>query len=147
MKKFTEYLREQGIELLPWQEQAAIDFLKNVEQNQGMASGKTFVVRMLFDFVQTHGNAFELDLSNATTEDNKMKNETQEKPSGSDTMNPLVGCNQNGNGNCGGYKRKCKHLVPHECGDDCVERACDYVWGEPHLVRCLPVESNRFESV
>jgi len=64
MKKFTEYLKEQGIELVPWQEQAAIDFLKNVEQNQGMASGKTFVVQMLFDFVQTHGNAFELDISN-----------------------------------------------------------------------------------
>lgn len=64
MKKFTEYLKEQGIELLPWQEQATIDFLKNVEQNQGAASGKAFVVKMLFDFIQTHGNCFELDISN-----------------------------------------------------------------------------------
>jgi hypothetical protein len=63
MKKFSEYLKEQGIELVSWQEQAAVDFLKNVEQNQGMASGKTFLLQVLFDFVQTHGNCFELDIS------------------------------------------------------------------------------------
>ncbi len=64
-QKVTKYLEERGIELRPWQEQALIGFLTHVEKNQEPASGKTFVAKILSDFIHTQGegdNRFKLDI-------------------------------------------------------------------------------------
>lgn len=67
MKKFTEYLEDKDVKLLPWQKKAATEFLKSVRTQQQGGSGKTFIARLLLDFIQTHGNDFELDGLNANS--------------------------------------------------------------------------------
>jgi hypothetical protein len=59
MKSFETYLEEKKIKLTRWQRVAADDFLVNMRPNQGDASfGKSFLLKVLTNFINEHGNNF-----------------------------------------------------------------------------------------
>lgn len=55
---FGGWLREKNIILSDWQRDAAEVFLARVAKHKEAASGKTFLVNVLQEFVNTHGNNF-----------------------------------------------------------------------------------------
>lgn len=58
-KGFNDYLEERGIRLQPWQAAAAHAFLLQFPPAiQTRACGKSFLVKVLRDFIDTHGNDF-----------------------------------------------------------------------------------------
>lgn len=59
-KSFKTWLKTRKIKLRPWQEKAAKDFLKTIAENQNAATGKTYLLKILTEFVNEHGNFFEL---------------------------------------------------------------------------------------
>lgn len=67
MKKFSEYLKEKGFVLSPWQESLARGVLKMMAPHQGHSAGKTWILELLLDFVNRHGNNFEVDLPEKPT--------------------------------------------------------------------------------
>ena len=58
--KFSDYLEDKGIVLKSWQMMAARQFLNMVGLHQQSATGKTFLMNVLRDFLNEHGNNFEL---------------------------------------------------------------------------------------
>lgn len=52
--EFTEWLKKRDITLLPWQQQAAEEFVSRFEKNQQMASGKTFLLEVVYSFLGDH---------------------------------------------------------------------------------------------
>jgi len=56
--KWEEYLKSKNIKLLPWQSEAAKAFLR-VLCRDGIflqRCGKTFIVKILFEYINEHGN-------------------------------------------------------------------------------------------
>lgn len=61
MVTFSGWLRKKKIVLSDWQREAAEVFLARVSQHEEGASGKTFLINVLEEFVNTHGNNFSLE--------------------------------------------------------------------------------------
>jgi hypothetical protein len=57
---FEKYLKEKGIELKPWQLLAAESFLAVMHSHKESFTGKTFLIDKLADFIEAHGNEFEI---------------------------------------------------------------------------------------
>ena len=56
---FENYLQFKGITLMPWQMEAAKALLSRMDAEvQQMATGKTFLLNVLSEFVEKHGNNF-----------------------------------------------------------------------------------------
>lgn len=55
---FEAFLKMQGIELRPWQKEAARRFLWEVYLHREGRSGKTFLIQKLDEFISEHGNDF-----------------------------------------------------------------------------------------
>jgi len=60
-KLFEDFVEEKGIKLRPWQEKAAQRFLGVVFSQQFAASGKTFLMKLLNEFINEHGNNFSFE--------------------------------------------------------------------------------------
>lgn len=58
---FEEFAEEKEIRLQPWQRIAATKFLKEMYKYRGSATGKTFLINLLSDFISEHGNIYELE--------------------------------------------------------------------------------------
>lgn len=58
---FKKWLRDQEIELQPWQESAATAFLNAMYFHQDRRTGKTFLVRKLDEFISLHGNSYRIE--------------------------------------------------------------------------------------
>jgi hypothetical protein len=59
-KSFNAYLNGKKIKLEPWQQEAATAFLQVCEKQQQGRTGKTFLLKVLTEFTNEHGNNFEL---------------------------------------------------------------------------------------
>ena len=58
---FESYLKNKGVELNPWQRLAAQRFLDVVRHHGEAKSGKSFLVKELAEFINEHGNAFDVE--------------------------------------------------------------------------------------
>ncbi len=60
MVTFKSFLKKKKIKLHSWQQRAALNLLKEVQENKHASSGKTFLMDTLRDFICFHGNDFKL---------------------------------------------------------------------------------------
>ena len=63
---FEHYALKRGIVLRPWQKVAAKALLSAIYPHRLGASGKTFLVSLLRDFINEHGTDFALRVSPGT---------------------------------------------------------------------------------
>jgi hypothetical protein len=59
-KTFESYMKAKGKELKPWQKEAADALLTVMHNNRVCATGKTFLMQNLTEFINLHGNEFEV---------------------------------------------------------------------------------------
>lgn len=59
-KTFEAFVKEKGKELKPWQKEAADALLAVMHDNRVRASGKTFLIQNLSEFIDLHGDDFEV---------------------------------------------------------------------------------------
>lgn len=57
---FEKFIEEKKIELRPWQAEAALMFLTAMYRHRDRASGKTFLMDVLSDFINEHGDIYEI---------------------------------------------------------------------------------------
>jgi hypothetical protein len=57
---FESYCRSKKIKLKKWQRMAALDMLVTMHLHRGPATGKTFLLETLTEFINEHGNDFRL---------------------------------------------------------------------------------------
>lgn len=57
---FEDYCKEHGIELLPWQKEAATAFLTIMHSQRAGATGKTFLIKYIDEFINRSGNVYEI---------------------------------------------------------------------------------------
>lgn len=58
---FQKFLAERNKRLSPWQERAANALLLEMRDRQDTATGKTWLLSQLTDFIETHGNEFRVE--------------------------------------------------------------------------------------
>ena len=61
MKIFQDWLKESSNVLKEWQKDAALAFLSQIENQQKPGTGKTFLLKLLSEFINTYGNDFGLE--------------------------------------------------------------------------------------
>jgi len=75
MLTFEKWMEEKGLTLHPWQKQASDVFFRVLYAQKGKAVGKTLLADLMLEFVNRHGNEFELPT----------------RPAGSADFPPLIG--------------------------------------------------------
>ena len=58
---FEKHLKKKGVVLNPWQRLAAQRFLDVIRRHGEPKSGKTFLINELAEFINNHGNEFDLN--------------------------------------------------------------------------------------
>lgn len=58
---FKAYLKGRKIKLRPWQKELADEVLKRIKPHRVGSTGKTYILTLLLDFINEHGNAFTID--------------------------------------------------------------------------------------
>ena len=66
MLTFEKWLEEKGLTLHPWQKQASDAFFRVLYAQRGKAVGKTLLADLMLEFVNRHGNEFEVEDSPLT---------------------------------------------------------------------------------
>lgn len=72
MKTFYDWLQDNHIELKDWQKDIAIGVLSKMKPHREGATGKTFLMKHLSQFINEHGNDYAIGFpENASPEDNR----------------------------------------------------------------------------